>query len=94
MQSVVQFPRPAEMGATRFVIWRWRVRYWICRLVHWFGLPGMVRDFDTTDTVTGNRIRIMVRRTGTTLWINGREYHFDRLSGKLTGTGMQVCWPR
>lgn len=90
MRSLIQFPRPVEVGATRFQLLREWVWESVRSAVHWLGLPGAIHECKIRDAVTGQHIRITVTRFGTELWIDGREYHFDRLTGKLRGTGMQI----
>jgi hypothetical protein len=96
MGGIFPFPGcgPADAGATRWQIWRSRSRRALCGLVHRLGLPGFVRDYEVDDLVTGFHIHIRVTRFGTYIHIGGRDYSFDRLTGKWIGSGMVTCGPK
>jgi len=90
LNNVFQFPRSVEGGANRFQLLRADLRDWVCKVIHKLRMPGAIRECDIDDPVTGHRIRVRIDRSCTELWIDGREYRFDRLSGKLRGTGTQL----
>ncbi len=89
-ESVYKFPKPelpASMGATRVQILRGRIREAAGRLMTTLRAPGAIRDTEIDDTLTGQNIRIRVGHSFTRITINGRDYYFDRLSGRFDGTG-------
>jgi len=91
MNAILEFPTPdtpTRNGATPWQIWRSRIRETIGRLANRIGLPGAISDCEIDDIVTGQHIRVTVTQCSTHLWIDGRDYYFDRLTGKLFGTGM------
>lgn len=86
--ALVQFPRPAEMGATRAErLWS-RLTDSIGRALCLLRLPGAITDQDIADEVTGQCIQVRVGTRFTRLNINGRDYYFCRYTGRLDGTGM------
>jgi hypothetical protein len=50
-------------------------------------LPGAIRDSMVEDEATGQRIEVRVGRLFTRISINGRDFYFDRFSGRFDGTG-------
>ena len=83
----LQFPRPAEFGATRWRIAVSNFREWLCRVANRSGLPGAVADVHIEDTVTGQIIDIKSGVLFTRISVNGRDYYFRRFSGTFDGTG-------
>ena len=67
-----------------------RFRRMIYTLLDKLNCPGVVRDFTFHDHVTDQRLEIEVGLFLTRISINGRDYYFERLSGKFDGTGMRV----
>jgi hypothetical protein len=51
------------------------------------GMPGAIRDFHMKDELSGQEIDIAVTLLFTRISINGRDYYFDRLTGRFGGTG-------
>lgn len=88
-----KMPRPAEMNATRWQIWRSRLVYEFGVFCNRVGLPGAVRDCDIEDELSGQSLKIRTSPTSTLISVNGRDYYFDRFSGRHNGTGMG-CWVR
>ena len=82
---------PSIKGATWWEIWRFRLFAGICVLATRLGMPGFVKNLDLVDEVTGQIISIRVESLFTMLSVNGRDYYFRRLTGKLDGTGMGCC---
>ena len=68
------------------------IKDWIVRLIgncaNKIKVPGCVQPMEYTDKVTGDRIAIKNSLYFTKLSINGRDYYFQRFSGKFDGTGM------
>ena len=91
-QTIVRFPtervpRTAVGGATHFQIWRGRFRDWIGRVLNRAGAPGAIRDMELSDALTKQQIAVSVGSTYVRLTVNERDYYFDRLTGRLTGSG-------
>ncbi len=58
------------------------------RLLQWCRVPGLIRPFSYRDAETGEAI--LTLRTSpryTVLTVSRREFYFDRVTGKLDGTG-------
>ena len=83
----VEPPRPCTATATWWDIFTLRMKARIYRLLDRLGCPGIVRNFEYNDLVTGQHLEL---RLGTFFWhisIDGRDYYFRRLTGKFDGTG-------
>lgn len=86
----LKMPRPAPMGATRWQVWRGRIRMWIGATLCRIWPVGLVRSFKIDDAVTGQHIEIRVGALFTIIAVNGRDYYFRRFTGKFDGTGMAI----
>ena len=53
-----------------------------------FGIPAGIRSCNIKDEYTGQRIDIQSGVLSTRVSINGRDYYFDRFTGRHTGTGL------
>jgi hypothetical protein len=49
--------------------------------------PGLVRDCEIADEYSGHHLLIQSGPMFTRLTINGRDFYFDRFTGKYSGTG-------
>ena len=89
MSIVVQFPqsRP-DQSATRINRLPIRLREAIGRLLTRLRLGGMVREIELTDELTGQKVEIRVNTLFTRISLNGRDYYFDRMTGRFDGTGV------
>lgn len=52
------------------------------------GVAGAIQNFETTDRVTGDYVRVVVGSTFTVVSVNGRDLYFDRMTGRFDGSGM------
>ncbi len=91
--TVIEFPdkpRPVTTVDSRFGRWRLRiqdaVRLTIARTIGGV-VPGAIRDFEHYDEVTGQQISVRVGLLYTRIRVDGRDYYFDRVSGRFDGTG-------
>jgi hypothetical protein len=80
--------QPPTYGASRWLILRDRARVVVGRVLNRCRLPGVIRPIRYEDGVTGDIIEVRVRPLSTRLSVNGRDYYFDRLTGRFVGTGM------
>ena len=48
----------------------------------------MIQDIEIKDEATGQHIVVKTEKRFTKLSVDGRDYFFDRKSGKYTGSGM------
>ena len=92
---VIQFPRslrghPAETRASAFQIVAGRARQLLGRIATRCGVPGLVQNMEVTDQVTGHKVSISVGELYVRLSIDGRDYYFDRLTGRFDGSGTSV----
>ncbi len=92
MAKIIPIPirGPASAGAGVFVRLRSRAKVTIGRALAKLRLPGAVSPVEIDDPVTGMKIRINVGPLFTRIEINGRDFYFDRFSGRFDGTG-QGC---
>lgn len=67
-----------------------RGRAWLAcaRLLNALGVPGALRSAEIEDTATGQRLAITVGPLFTRVSVNGRDFYFDRITGRYDGTGM------
>jgi len=94
--NVVELPRRPTAhstveGATFYDICLDRIRLVLGHLAGRAGVPGFIRDTVIDDPVTGQQIEIRVYALDTRLTIDGRDYYFGRVSGRLEGAGMAYC---
>ena len=59
----------------------------VARMLRALRVPGIIRDVQIEDAVSGHSISITVGLLFTKVSVNGRDYFFRRLSGRLDGTG-------
>ena len=90
--SVLKFPgepvsHSAMMAATRWQILQHRVLELLCVTLQRLGVPGAIQNVEIDDPVTGQKLEIRVNRLSTRISIDGRDYYFERLSGRFSGAG-------
>ncbi|APV49017.1 hypothetical protein BWI17_04565 [Betaproteobacteria bacterium GR16-43] len=92
MAKLLLFPvrRPASTGASRWDIWKGRAREAFGTLLNRLGTPGAVRDTTIKDSLTGQEVQIRVGVFYTCISVNGRDFYFDRTTGKYDGAGGNV----
>jgi len=93
MSVILQMPRPAEFGATRWQIWRSRAVAAFGALCNRAGLAGAVRNCEIEDDLSGQSLKIRTTPRFTLISVNGRDYYFHRLSGRFDGTGCGCSHP-
>lgn len=84
-------PKVAEQGATIWQIWRGRIVIVLGRVAGKLRLPGLVRDAEIQDPITGQHVSIAVGPLFTRITVDGRDYYFRRFSGRLDGAGSASC---
>lgn len=94
--KILRFPtdrtsHPAREGATALDVIKSRLRETIGRVANRLGLPGAIRPIEIHDATTGYQIRVSVGTSMVRLTVNGRDFYFDRLTGRLDGTGSMAC---
>jgi hypothetical protein len=92
--SLIRFPsertgRPARGGASAGEILSSRIRRWFGRALNLVKIPGAIQSVEIDDSVAGHHIAVMVGDLFIRLSVNGRDYYFNRLTGRFDGTGMQ-----
>jgi hypothetical protein len=58
------------------------------RLLAHAKVPGAISEVSIDDPVTRQHIGVHVSALYTRLTVDGRDYYFDRLTGKYDGAGM------
>ena len=79
---------PTECNASYGQIFRGRIRRSIGQFMKNLRVPGAINDTHITDPVTHQTIKISVGILFTRLTVDGRDYYFNRFTGKFDGTGM------
>src|SRR5579863_3862863 len=79
--------RPAAANASTLQIWVERLRGSVGALLNAIHAPGFVRATEILDEVNGQRISIQVGQRFARITVGGRDYYFDRLTGRFDGTG-------
>jgi hypothetical protein len=90
--NVVEFPShrvayPLRDGATAFDIARSRVRAGVGRLLNKLGVPAAIKPMEVTDAITKQHVAVAVDDLFVRVSVDGRDYYFDRLTGRFDGTG-------
>ena len=60
------------------------------RLLNQLGVPGAIQPLAYRDELTNQQISVAVGLHYTILTVSGREYYFDRVTGKFDGTGVAL----
>jgi hypothetical protein len=94
-ERILRFPvervaRPAIVGASRSQVWWHRLRECFGRILSRIGVPGQIAECEIEDAVTGKQLSIGVGALYVRLSIDGRDYYFDRFSGRFNGTGCRI----
>lgn len=89
--NCLRFPnqelRQASNGATRIQVLIGRARECLGVFLNYLGIPSPIKDVVITDKLTGQIIEVKCGFLYTKVSVNGRDYYFDRLTGKFGGTG-------
>jgi hypothetical protein len=91
-REVLRFPaertgHPARGGATLIDVAKLKAREWLGRFAGRIGAPGAIKATEIHDPLTGQRITVTVGAFFVRLTVNGRDFYFDRLTGRFDGTG-------
>lgn len=89
----ISIGRPATSGATRFDVLKGRIRELAGAVANRLGMPGVIRNADISDSVTGQKLTVQVSPWFVRLSVDGRDYYFDRLTGTFDGAGAAVTQP-
>jgi hypothetical protein len=92
LRDVLRFPtertsHPARTGATVVDVATLRAREWLGRFANWIRIPGAIKPTEIHDPLTGQRIAVTVDAFFVRLTVNGRDFYFNRLTGRFDGTG-------
>ena len=92
---VLPFPSPTQDGipSTRWNRLFLRAQLWIGALAKRHHIPGIVQPVLVEDEVTGQRLAISVGPLLTCISVDGRDYYFDRFTGRFDGTGSGCASP-
>ena len=60
------------------------------RLLNWLGWPGFVQESDHMATAASVIVRVRKTRLFTVITVNGVDVYFDRLTGRIDGTGVSA----
>jgi hypothetical protein len=91
--SLLRFPeRPKGTDGASNATWLdiriGRIRQWFGRLLNGLNVPGAIKPVDYQDIVTGNHVVVSVGALFVRMSVNGRDYYFNRITGKFDGTGI------
>ena len=91
-ERVVEFPtqrivRAAQDGATFSDVVKGRLRRLVGQCINRLGLPGSIQVMEFEDVAVGRHVSVAIDDLFVCLKIDGRDYYFDRISGKFDGTG-------
>jgi hypothetical protein len=90
--NVVRFPservaHAARDGATVIDIARSRMRAGVGRLLNKLRVPAAIQPVEITDEVTMRQVAVTVDDLFVRISVDGRDYYFDRMTGRFDGTG-------
>jgi hypothetical protein len=97
-RAIVRFPtervlRTARRDATYFDILKGRARQWLCRILNRAGVPSAIQPVEFDDQFTGQHVAVSVGELFMCISVGGRDYYFDRLTGRFDGTGTDCYSP-
>jgi hypothetical protein len=78
---------PVTADASLWEILRSRLREGLGLVLRRIGIPGAISPMRYDDPITGDLMEVAVGPFYTRVTLNGRDYYFDRLSGRFNGTG-------
>jgi hypothetical protein len=64
-----------------------RARERLGALLNRIGVPGAIQPVEVRDKLTGQQVSVSVGELFVRVSVDGRDYYFDRLSGRFDGTG-------
>ena len=76
-------PRTGGTGPSRW----YQVRPILAAILHRLRCPGFVKPLEIHDPITRDTFTVRCSSMYTVITLNGRDYYFDRLTGKFDGTG-------
>ena len=90
--AVICFPgervqRSARVDASRWQIWRGRLRELAGKGLNALGVPGALQPVEHFDKLTGQHVSVSVGELFVCISVNGRDFYFNRLTGRFDGTG-------
>ncbi len=90
--NIIGFPservsRAPRDGATMIDVLGSRMRMGIGRLLNRLGVPAAIQPVEFTDETTKQHVAVAVDDLFVRLSVDGRDYYFDRLTGRFDGTG-------
>jgi hypothetical protein len=59
-------------------------------LINWLGWPGFVQETEYRAKSADVAVRVKRSRRYTTVTVNGVDVYFDRLTGRIDGTGISA----
>jgi hypothetical protein len=91
-RTVVRFPservqRSARGDATWIEIGLGLLRQWLGRALNLAAIPGAIQPMEFDDRLAGQRISTTVGELFVCVSVNGRDYYFNRITGRFDGTG-------
>ena len=78
---------PAEGNASVWSRLLCRARVRLGKLLLMLHVPGVVHNVQIDDAVTGLTVEVEVGVLFTVVRVNGRDFWFDRFTGRFDGTG-------
>jgi hypothetical protein len=92
IKGLIRFPvertgHPARGGASIWDMMALRLRMWCGNLANRLGLPGSIQPVDIHDRITGQHIAVTVGALLVCVTVNGRDFYFNRITGRFDGTG-------
>src|SRR5262245_5409935 len=90
--TVIRFPteritRPASGGWSWVYVLRSRARRALGAVLNRVGTPGAIQNTSVHDEVTGQQLSVAVSNLYVRVSVDGRDYYFDRITGRFDGTG-------
>lgn len=91
--NVIRFPvtraaRPGSVAVRRRAQpKRGILRQWLRRRLFRARIPGAIQEIELRDSATGQWLSIWVGEYYVRLCVDGRDYYFDRLTGRFDGMG-------
>jgi len=76
-----------EGQASRLARLRARGRQLVGSVLSHLHVPGAIADAEIDDEVSGHRIEVKTEGLFTRIRVNGRDFYFDRITGRFDGTG-------
>ncbi len=97
--NILEFRQPSKLvdakpSKVKIMLWNldFKAKSLFGKLLNKIGCPALIRKVEIDDRILGEKIQIRIGCSSSIISIGNRDFYFDRLTGKFTGTGCAKCF--